>query len=186
MSDDSTGSGSTGIVARSNGPSIVEGVSVSGDAYTATLATSGTRSTGAAESPVPRGRPPSPQVPKVLPKVKHKCYALFSTCIDNLDRAIDSDENVFLRYNAIEQVKDTLSELWKVRLQREEQFGELINVLQGAFAQRTVEDFTAEQLDCLRVGFRRLREEPVYDDSFANAVTLELLSGGIDAFRAIE
>ena len=117
---------------------------------------------------------------------KHACYALFSACIDNLDRALEHDEDFFLRNNAIEQLKDTLSELWKVRSQREEQFGELINVLQGTFTQRNVEEFTAEQLDCLRSAFGRLRDEPVYDDDFANAITVELLNGGIDAFRGIE
>ena len=83
-------------------------------------------------------------------------------------------------------MKDSLSELWKVRSQREEQFAELMNLLQGAFVQRNVEDFTAEQLRCFRSVFARLRDEATYDDEFANAITVELINGGIDAFRGIE
>lgn len=186
MTDNARGSESTATIARRNGPCVVTGGSVSGDTYTATLATAGSRSTGTAELPLPRGKRSTSQASKVLPKVKHACYALLSTCIENLDRALDHDEDFFLRNNSLEQLKDTLSELWKVRSQREEQFGELINVLQGVFVQRNVEDFTAEQLNCLRSVFGRLREEPVYNDHFANAITLELLNGGIDAFRGIE
>lgn len=186
MKDDSTGSESTSTIARRNGPSVVASGSVSGDAYTATLATAGSRSTGVAEPTLPRGQRSASQFPKVLPKVKHACYAFFSACIDDLDRAIDHNEDFFLRSNSLEQLKDTLSELWKVRSQREEQFSELINVLQGVFVQRNVEDFTTEQLKCLRSVFGRIREQPDYDDDFASSITVELLNGGVDAFRGIE
>ncbi len=186
MNEYSTGSESTAIIAKRNGPSVATGGSVSGEAYTSTLTTAGTRSTGAAELHLPHGKRSRRRVAKVLPKVKHACYALFRSCIENLDRAIDHDEDFFLRNNAIEQLKDSLSDLWEVRSQREEQFGELINVLQGVFAQRNVENFVVEQLVCLRSVFRRLGEEPVYYDDFANAITVEMLNGGIDAFRGIE
>lgn len=186
MSDNSSGSETIAAITPRNGPSVVASGSVSGDAYTSTLATSGNRSTGAPDPPFSRGTRPASRVSKVLPKVKHACYALFSTCIDNLDRALDHNEDFFLRNNALEQLKDTLSELWKVRSQREEQFGELMNVLQGVFVERIVEDFTIEQLSCFRSVFGRLRDEAIYDDDFANAITLELLNGGIDAFRGIE
>ena len=186
MTNDASGSESTGTVARRNAPCVVTGGSVSGDAYTATLATAGSRSTGTAELPSPRGKRSTSPASKVLPKVKHACYALFSTCIENIDRALNHDEDFFLRNNSLEQLKDTLSELWKVRSQREEQFGELINILQGVFVRRNVEDFTTKQLNCLRSVFERLRKEPVYDDHFANAITVELLNGDIDAFRGIE
>ena len=186
MSDYSIGSESTAGIARRNGPSVVAGGSVSGDAYTSTLTTSGNRSTGAAEPPVSREKRSASRVPKVLPKVKHACYAMFSACVDNLDRALDHHEEFFLRNNSLEQLKDTLSELWSVRTQREEPFAEIVNLLQGIFAQRTVENFTTDDLGCLRSVFVRLRDESVYDDDFANEITIELLIGGIDAFRELE
>jgi hypothetical protein len=122
----------------------------------------------------------------VLPKVKHACYALFSACVDDLDRALDHQGEFFLRNNALEQLKDTLSELWNARSQREEPFAEIVNMLQGVFEQRTVEDFTTAELACLRSVFVRLRDESIYDDDFANDMTVELLNGGVDAFRELE
>lgn len=173
-------------IAPRNGPSVVAGGSVSGDAYTSTLATSGNRSTGAPDPTFSCGTRSASRVPKVLPKAKHACYALFSACVDNLDRALDHDEDFFLRNNALEQLKDTLSELWGIRSQREEPFAEIVNMLQGIFAQRTVEDFTTDELVCLRSVFMRIRDESAYDDNFANEITVELLNGGIDAFRELE
>jgi hypothetical protein len=186
MNDDSTGSQSAPTVSPRHDPSIVSSGSVSGDAYAPTLATAGTRSTGATSLQPVRAKRSASQAPKVVPKVKHACYAFFNACRDNLDRALDHDEEFFLRNNALEQVKDTLTELWGVRSQREEQFGEVVNMLQGIFAQRTVEDFTTHELHCLRSVFARLCDEPVYDDDIANEITVELLNGGIDAFREIE
>ncbi|MFO7901633.1 MAG: hypothetical protein R6U98_03140 [Pirellulaceae bacterium] len=118
--------------------------------------------------------------------MKHACHALFTASVDNLDRALDHRANFFLRNNALEQLKDTLSELWKVRSQREEPFAEIVNMLQGVFAQRSVEDFTNDELVVLRSVFLRLRDESVYDDDFANEITVDLLNGGIDAFRELE
>ena len=186
MSDNSIGSESTAAIAQRNDPRVVAGGSVSGDAHTSTLATSGNRSTGAAELPVSRGKRTASRSPRVLPKAKHASYALLSACIDNLDRARDHQEEFFLRNNALEQLKDTLSELWSLRSQREEPFAEIVNMLQAIFAQRTVENFTADDLTCLRSVFFRLREESVYSDVFANEITVELLNGGIDAFRELE
>lgn len=186
MNSTSTGSESAESVQRPAEPRIVRGGSFSGDAYTPTLTTPGTRSTGETSlEPVRSKRTPA-RVQKVTPKVKHTCFALFTACIDNIDRALDHNEDLFLRSNALDQLKDTLSELWNVRSKREEQFAEIVNMLQGIFAQRTVEDFTTNELDVLRLMLRQLRDEGVYDDDFVNAITVDLLNGGIDVFREIE
>jgi len=191
MSDDPLGSESTTAVPRHNGQSFVasggvSGGGVSGDTYASSLVTAGTRSTGAMPLQPTRGKRTPSKSFEVIPKVKHTCSALFATCLDNLDLALDHNEGFFLRSNAIEQVKDTLSELWNVRSQREEPFREVINMLQGIFAQRTVNDFTTDKLNCLRSAFKRLHENPVYDDATANEITVKLLNGGIDVFRELE
>jgi len=118
--------------------------------------------------------------------VKHACYAVFTACIDNLERAVDHGEDFFIRTNSVEQLEDALHELWRVRSQREEQFGEIVNLLQGIFAGRKAEDFSTDQLVCIRSVFGQLREQTAYDDEFANAITLELLNGGLDVFRGID
>jgi len=186
MKDDSTSSESITTVPRRNGQRIVSGGSVSGDAYAPAIVTAGTRSTGATRlQPIRRMRSRS-QSRELVPRVKHACSAFFGTCLDNLDRALDHHGDFILRSNAIEQVKDTLSELWRVRSHREEQFGEVINMLQAVFAGRTIVDFTTDKIHCLRSVFSRLHENSFVDDDMANEITVELLNGGIDVFRELE
>ncbi len=83
-------------------------------------------------------------------------------------------------------MKDALADLWKIRAKREQQFAEVVNILQIVFTERNVEDFTSDQLLCLRSVFGKLRDESAYDDEFTNTITSELLSGGLDVFRGIE
>ncbi len=186
MSDNPTGSD---IASPPNGgvnQRVVTGGPVSGDAYAPTLVTSGTRATGAASRPALRAGRTCSRAPAVLPKVRHRCHALLAACIDNLNRALDHDADFFLRNNALEQVKDSLADLWEIRSKREEQFAEVINMLQGVFVERTVEEFATDQLRCLRSAFDKLCQESVFDDDSINAITIELLNGGLDVFRGIE
>ena len=186
MRDDST---SSGIASPANGrvnQGVIAGKPASGDAYAPTLVTSGTRATGAASRHALRTRRSLPRIPAVSAKVRHRCHALLAACIDNLNRAVDHDADFFLRNNALEQLKDSLVDLWEIRSDREEQFAEVVNVLQGVFAERNVEDFAHDQLVCLRSVFHRLWQEPVYDDDCINAITTELLNGALDVFRGIE
>ncbi len=159
----------------------------SGEKYTPTLSTSGTLSTGSAAQTALRGRHAASATPHVQPKYKHASHALFVSCLESLDSAIDNSADFFLRNNSLEQVKDTLSELWGMRGQREESFAELINMLQGLFLDTNVESFSDAQLHAIRDVFQRLvHEEDVFDDDFANAVTVDLLKGGADVFRELD
>ncbi len=164
---------------------IARGASVSGDPYSPALETSGTRATG---SPV---APPPPRVGKrapavaVAPRIKHRVRALFESCIENLDQASDNLADFYLRNNCLERVRDGLADLWSVRSKREGQFSEMINMLQGVFIGRPVEEFTDGQIESLRSVFVKLRDEPVFDDEMANEVTADLLKDGVDVFRAL-
>lgn len=165
---------------------ILDGTPASGEKHSPTLDTSGTRSTGVdGHQGVPHQGPRTLQ-PPVAPRIRHRTHALFTSCLENLDRAIDSDTNFFLRNNSLEQLKESLAELWHVRPNREEQFAEVINMLQAVFTGRNVEAFGTNQLTSLRSVLVKLRDEPMYDDDFANAVTSELLKGGIDVFRELD
>ena len=165
---------------------ILDGTPASGEKHSPTLDTSGTRSTGVdAHEPVTHERRQAMQ-PSVAPRIRHRTHALFTSCLENLDRALDNEADFFLKNNSLEQLKDSLAELWHVRLKREEQFAEVINMLQAIFVGRNVETFDIKQLALLRSVLVRLRDEPMYDDDFANAVTRELLKGGIDVFRELD
>lgn len=167
-------------------PQVVAGVSVSGDPYAPALATAGSRSTGVGTSEVSGSRSARPGAQRVFPKTKHRCRAILDAAVGCLDRALDHRDDFFLRNNALEQLGDFLRELWDLRAEREEPFAEIVNMLQLIFARRSVEDFTPEQLACLREVFDELQGEALYTDEFANAITTHLLQGGVDAFRGIE
>jgi hypothetical protein len=107
--------------------------------------------------------------------------------VENLDRAVDCQAEFFLKCNAMEQVNDALAQLWELRDKRqEEEFGEVVNLLQNVLAGRNVDGFTPEHLRLLRDVFVRLRNEAAWDEAIANDITLDLLKGGIDAFRELD
>lgn len=123
---------------------------------------------------------------EVLPKVRHAVRALYATCLDCLDRAESQSDNFFARNAALEQLRDSLAQLWEMRRSHEEQFAEVINMLQCLFADRRVEDFQDQHLAAMRSVFERLRTEYAVDDQLANDLTRILLQGGLDVFREIE
>ncbi|HAW32798.1 MAG TPA: hypothetical protein DCY03_32610 [Planctomycetaceae bacterium] len=188
MQDDSTGSELYPVVEALNSNRsfvISSSGSVSGDAYAPDLITSGNRSTGSNPLTTSHGVKQYGKTKKVLPKLKHKCFAQLATCVDNLNRAIDNEEEFYVRNNALEQLRKTLAELWEIRSGREENFAAIVNMLQGIFEKKEVEYFTTENLKCLLQVFERFRDEVNYDDNFVGDITITLFNGGIDAFEEI-
>ena len=115
MTDESSSPTLSAPILRRPAPPVISSGSVSGEAHAPTLVTSGTHSTGERRKPAQHGKSLRPLSPKVEPKVKHACYALFTACIDDLERALDHDSEFFLRNNALEQLKRRLTELWEIR-----------------------------------------------------------------------
>ena len=74
-----------------------------------------------------------------------------------------------------------------MRANREEGFAELVNALQCVFLDRDVESFDDGQLHTLHDVFERLsHEQDEFSDDFANAITADLIRGGIDVFRELD
>ena len=164
---------------------IAVGASVSGEPYSPTLETSGTRATGAPTAPSSARVSKRASGLSVAPRIRHRINAFFECCIKDLDLASDNSAHFFLRNNCLARVRDSLADLWSVRSKREEQFSEVINMLQCVFVGRPVEEFVDTQIDAIRCVFVRLRDEPVFDDEMANEVTADLLKGGVDVFREL-
>ena len=182
--------GSSGLTSLLNQPGrdidrISVGGSVSGEHYSSGLETSGMRSTGStALRTTARSAKSSPFL-EIAPRIKHRIHSLFEACITNLDQANDHSEDFFIRNNSLGRVRDSLSDLWNVRSKREEQFAEVINMLQCVFTRRPVEDFSEQQIGAIRCAFVKLQDEPMLDDEVANEVTADLLKGGVDVFREL-
>lgn len=157
----------------------------SGEPFAPGLLTSGSRATGR-DSRESTGAKQAHRRRQVLPKARHAVRALYATCLDCLERAESQSDNFFARNAALEQLRDSLTELWDMRQLHEEQFAEVINMLQCLFADRRVEDFHANHLEAMRAVFDRLRTEFEVDDQLANDLTRVLLQGGLDVFRELE
>ena len=111
---ESTRTSTTSEVERHNYWAVTSGAS-SGDVYAASIATVGSRATGVSTPSNRRsGKHVSPQL-RVSPLARQQCNTLLSASIDDLQRALDNDEDFALRNNAIEQVKERLARLWNIR-----------------------------------------------------------------------
>ncbi len=185
MTNDSTASESMSTVRERQGWQVVLG-SVSGGAYAPNLTTSGSNATGANAPSASRHAMPTTGVVKVSAVARQHCNTMLSACIDDLHRALVDCEEYVLRNNALEQAKERLARLWNIRVQREPQFAEAINMLQLVFADRELDCFDNAQLRALITTFERLRDEPMYDDNFLNEITAELLRSNVDVFRGID
>lgn len=157
----------------------------SGEPFAPGLLTSGSRATGR-DSRESTGAKQARRHKEVLPKVRHAVRALYATCLDCLERAESQSDNFFARNAALEQLRESLSQLWEMRQLHEEQFAEVINTLQCLFADRRVEDFQDNHLEAMRSVFERLRIEFEIDDQLANDLTRILLQGELDVFRELE
>lgn len=185
---DETGSvTSSGVESPRRTPfAISSGAVASGAVHAPGLTTSGTRSTGAEDAPPQPGARRSPGPTVVSFKANHRLRALFSSAIENLERAIDTASDLVLRDNSLSQARDAIGDLWAERGSREEQFAEAVNMLQNVLLERSTSAFTTEQLSLVLAVLTRLRDEPVLDDDLLTEVTMQLLEGGIDVFRELD
>ncbi len=161
--------------------------SVSGERHAPSLATAGTRSTGTAThratASVSVG---AERRPRVDHHIRHRCRAILAASIDDLHRAQDGQIDAVLRGNALEDVRRAIDQLWQLRLQREEAFGDLINGIQTTLTYKDIAQFSRSQLEAIESALVRIRDEPFIDDEIAAAVTLELLQEGVDVFEALD
>jgi hypothetical protein len=185
VGDRTSESGSNDRAVQST-PTVIRGVSVSGDSYSPSLVTSGSRATGAVIDKVSTsGKSGTPRKSPERRSI-HKAIAIFATCLDQLDIALDEGAEFFARNNALEHFRSSLDALWKMRSEREEAFGDVINTIQAIFLKRRVEDFSRAQLELLRSSIERLQGQSELDDDFADSITLNLLDGRLDVFRELE
>ena len=61
----------------------------------------------------------------------------------------------------------------------------MVNVLQIAFCNESLDALTPNQLAAITSVVVKLHEDPDLDDQIANELTQELIRGGVDVFREI-
>jgi hypothetical protein len=114
--------------------------------------------------------------------VLQRCQLLVTAARDDLSSAVAEDD-VILRSNAINAVRQWLAQLWSMRKQREEPFGDVINELQTYLDETPDEDLPNERLIVLDNALERLADEQVVDDHVAAELTGVLISGGVNVFQ---
>ena len=163
----------------------VTGRKVGSGGYSPTLQTSGTSKTG---SPVPsRAADPKSRRSshKVEPRVRQRCRLLFGSCVDHLNSALDTPDDHFIRYNALERLKDSFAELWDHRNDREREFAEVVNVLQGVIVEKDADNLSVSEIRAIRSACLRLHDEPVITRLVINDVALSLMEDGINVFHPL-
>ena len=119
-------------------------------------------------------------------RVRHKLRALVDSCLDGIDRVIDTVQEPILRANSYNQLKRSLAGLWQLRNWMTEDFGEIVNMIEMLLVEREATHFSELQFETIRSVLLQVRDAESFDEDFANKLTVELMRGGLDAFREIE
>lgn len=160
--------------------------SVSGDTYSPTLTTAGSRATGKGVNTghlASRRQEQARKGPACA--AVHSCRLLIDAAREDLSDAI-SEDDLILRSNSIDAVRQSLMRLWAMRKQREDPFGDVVNDLQTFLDEKPDEDLPTTQLIALDGALQKLAEEPMVDDYLATNITLSLMRGGVNVFQDLD
>lgn len=163
--------------------------SVSGDRWVQGIETAGSRSTGESQRRsigASRSRPLISSR-RVSHKVIQNRRLRLQLCLDDIKRVEDAGGDPILRNNCLSQVRDHLQVLWEMVEgdSDSESFEEMVNVLQVALCDASLDALTADQLAAIKSVIDKLYEDPDIDDQVANELTRELIEGGVDVFREV-
>jgi hypothetical protein len=161
---------------------------VSGEGHSDLLLTSRHDATGTAAAPQEttkssygalrtQARVPVVNLQKVFPHLQSALEALAS--------AIEWESDMAAKANAVSQFHVAFDSLWELRHVREEEFGEMVEVIQGILLAREPESISRSELECIRAVVTRLADEPRLDAATANELTGLMIRGGLDVFREL-
>jgi len=159
-------------------------VSRSGGAYAETLASTGSRATGATDVSMPPGR--GDKKPSTRPGLGFRIRRALQLSLEALDRAIASSEDLIERANALTEVRERLEELWDCRDAREKQFRMIINHLELLFRNIAVEDVTPGEMEALRSVLTGISIRVQLTNPDIRSFLEQLAKAGVPLFRAIE
>jgi len=87
--------------------------------------------------------------------------------------------------NSVFSLQDILSELWKFRWIREDDWGDLVNLLQGALAGEEFEKFSVYQCESIRSVITDHLASGTTDIDDLDSVVALLRNAGLDPFKTI-
>ena len=153
----------------------------SGDKYASGLTTSGMGKTQTELEQVPSGtRTSKPSVPSTT------IHYIFKSCEEAAARAVQDTDDLIDKTNAINDLRDALSRLWDARESREEQFGDLVNHLQGLLLGVEPEELPVQHLEAVARVIRQAAVVPKLTDADLRDFERVLIKAGCDVFRELE
>ena len=108
---------------------------------------------------------------------------VLKSCREAVERALESRDDLIDRANALNDLRDALQDLWRYHEQREEQFADLINHLQGLLID--VEDLPMEQIEAIGQVIEKASYASCLTDPDLREYTRILMRAGCDVFREI-
>ena len=108
---------------------------------------------------------------------------IFKSCREAVERAVESSDDLIARANALNDLRDALRDLWEYRAGREEQFGDLVNHLQGLLID--VEDLPIQQIEAIGKVIEGASCAHVLTDPDLREFTRILMKSGCDVFREL-
>jgi len=147
---------------------------ISGDPYAHSVESSGQRATGrSAQGLASVGRQEG----------AHGIKLVFRSCREAIERALENQEDVINRANALNDLRDALDALWEYRNTREQQFADFINHIQGLLIE--VEDLPIEQIQAIGHVIEKASYATRLTDADLREYTTILMRAGCDVFREI-
>jgi len=82
-------------------------------------------------------------------KISSRIRLAFEECEDAIETVMQNNDNVVLKANAMNDLRDSLAKLWNERKSREFQFAQLINHIQCLLLNVPVEEITLTQVEAI-------------------------------------
>ncbi len=107
----------------------------------------------------------------------------FNVCIDAIERAIENKEDIIGKSNAINEIRISLEQLWQERKNKEDQFGDIINIIQGALHEEQADDITIKQLYAISKVLKNISNISQLTNSDHRDALKIMDEGGSDIFK---
>ena len=186
MSYEPTGSAGTGVSSKGTLESFSPVVERSGGDISGYVSLLGRQGPVVSSSPVPekpRAYPGRSGAPARRDEIR-RCLIKSTEAAGNLETYAAAGEKIELSNEGF-RLRQLLDDLWELRSEREVNWGDLLNILQGALKQEEFERFSFDQCQAIRtIVADHLGAGAVGDDDIERSVEL-LRETGLDPWRGI-
>lgn len=107
----------------------------------------------------------------------------FNKCLDAIERSIENKDDIIGKANAINEIRDSLEQLWQERINREDQFGDIINIIQGVLHREQAENITIKHLLVISKVLKNISNISKLTNSDQRDALKMMADVGVDIFK---